>query len=195
MSVTKHLWAACKALLVLTLLLGVAYPLAMTGIALALPSQAKGSMIVVDGREVGSSLLGQQADDPRWFQARPSASDHKGDTSGGSNLGPAASQLADEVRARESALRAANPNAPAGPIPPDALSASASGLDPHISPAYAAWQAPRVAAASGLGLAEVQKLIDANTQGRALGFLGEPRVNVTTLNVALAAAAGAPAAK
>lgn len=191
MSFTKHLWAATKALLVLTLLLGVAYPLAMTGIALALPGQAKGSLIVVDGREVGSSLLGQPADDPRWFQARPSVSEHAGDTSGGSNWGPAAPELADEVRTREAALRAANPDAPAGPIPADALSASSSGLDPHISVAYAEWQAPRVAAATGLAAADIRRLIEANTQGPTLGVLGQERVNVTTLNVALAAAAPA----
>lgn len=186
MTIGKQLWAALKALLVLTVLLGVAYPLAITGVARALPAQADGSMIRVNGSEVGSSLLGQKATDPQWFQARPSASDHSGDTSGGSNWGPQAPELAAELAERAALLRDANPQAPAGPIPPDALTASASGLDPHISPAYAAWQAPRVAGARGLALDVVQRLIDEHTEHPALGFLGTDRVNVTTLNTALA---------
>lgn len=189
MTLGKQLWAATKALLVLTVLLGVGYPLAMTAVARALPAQADGSMIVVDGRAVGSSLLGQKAIDAQWFQARPSASDYSGDTSGGSNWGPNAPELAQQITERETALRAANPDAPAGPIPADALTASASGLDPHISPAYAAWQAPRVAKARGLSLEEVTRLIEDHTQHPALGLLGTDRVNVTELNVALAAAA------
>lgn len=187
MNLTRHAWAATKALLVLTLLLGVAYPLTVTAVALALPGPAQGSLIRVDSRVMGSSLLGQAASDPRWFQARPSASDQAGDTSGGSNWGPNAPQLAEQVRQRENALRAANPDAPAGPIPADALTASASGLDPHISPANAAWQAPRVAAAWHLPPGDVEALVAAHTQHPALGFLGTDRVNVTTLNVALAA--------
>lgn len=191
MNLVKHFWAATKALLVFTVLLGVIYPLTITGLALALPGPAKGSLVRADGHEVGSSLLGQAATDPKWFQARPSASDQGGDTSGGSNWGPSAPQLADEIAGREATLREQNPAAPTGPIPADALTASSSGLDPHISPAYAAWQAPRVAAASGLGLSDVQALVAQHTQGPALGFLGTDRVNVTTLNVALAARAGA----
>ncbi len=136
------------------------------------------------GNVVGSSLLGQAAAGPQWFQARPSVSDHSGDTSGGSNLGPDAADLATAVAERETALRAANPDAPAS-IPPDALTASGSGLDPHISPAYAAYQVPRVAAARGLSVAQVQRLVAAHTQHAALGFIGQDRVNVTELNVAL----------
>lgn len=187
---TKQLWAATRALLALTVLLGLAYPLALCGVALALPGQAHGSPVTTGGGQVvGSALLGQAAADPGWFQARPSASDYAGDTSGGSNWGPNAPELAAALTDRETALRAANPQAPAGPIPPDALTASSSGLDPHISPAYARWQAPRVAAARGLSLAEVQRLIEANTTAGELGFLGEDRVNVTTLNAALSALA------
>lgn len=184
---TKQLWAAARALLVLTAILGIGYPLAIAAIGRAMPGQASGSMITVAGQPVGSALIGQAAADPQWFQARPSVSDHSGETSGGSNWGPSASALATDVAAREAELRAANPQAPAGPIPPDALTASASGLDPHISPAYAAWQAPRVATARGMSLRQVQSLIDANTTPGELGFLGADRVNVTTLNVALAA--------
>lgn len=189
----RQLIAATRALLVLTLLLGVAYPLAVTGLALALPAQAKGSVVSVDGREVGSSLLGQATTDPRWFWARPSVSNDSGDTSGGSNWGPSAPQLAADIAAREARLRAADPQtAPSttdAPLPADALSSSASGLDPDISPAYAALQAPGVAQARGLPLAQVQQLIAAHTTSGELGFLGAPRVNVTTLNVALAALA------
>ncbi len=184
---TKQVWAATRALLVLTVILGIAYPLAITAIGRLLPGPASGSIITVAGQPVGSALIGQAATDPQWFQARPSASDHSGETSGGSNWGPAATGLAEDLATREAELRTANPQAPAGPIPPDALTASASGLDPHISPAYAAWQAPRVAAARGMTLSQVQGLIDANTTAGELGFLGADRVNVTTLNVALAA--------
>lgn len=184
---TKQLWAATRALLVLTVILGVSYPLVITAVGRLMPGPAAGSIITVNGQPVGSALLGQAATDPQWFQARPSVSDHSGQTSGGSNWGPSAAGLAQHLAAREAELRAANPQAPAGPIPADALTASASGLDPHISPAYAAWQAPRVAAARGMSLSQVQQLIDANTTPGELGFLGADRVNVTTLNVALAA--------
>jgi K+-transporting ATPase ATPase C chain len=182
----KQLWAASRALLVLTLLLGVAYPLSITAVARLLPAQANGSIVTIDGVPVGSALFGQATTDPQWFQARPSASKHSGQTSGGTNWGPAAAELAADLAAREAELRAANPQAPAGPIPADALTSSGSGLDPHISPAYAAWQAPRVAAARGLSVAQVHRLIDANTTTGELGFLGADRVNVTTLNAALA---------
>lgn len=192
MAFSRQLWAALKALLVLTLVLGVAYPATILAAGLALPGQARGSLIEVDGKVVGSSLLGQAAEGPQWFQARPSASDQSGDTSGGSNLGPSSAQLATDVAEREAALRAANPDAPAA-IPPDALTASGSGLDPHISPEYAAYQAPRVAKARGMALAQVRALVAAHTDGAALGFIGQARVNVTELNVALEAAAG-PAA-
>ncbi len=186
MRLAIHAWAATKVLLVLTVLLGIAYPLAMTVVAQAETVQAHGSLIEANGRVVGSRLLGQAASDPRWFQARPSASDYSGDTSGGSNWGPAAPQLAQSVADRERALRTANPNAPGGPIPPDALTASGSGLDPEISPAYAAWQTPRVATSWGVPVSEVQQLVTENTDRAFLGFLGADRVNVTKLNVALA---------
>jgi K+-transporting ATPase ATPase C chain len=184
-AIARQLSAALKALLVLTLLLGVLYPAAILAVGLIVPGQANGSLIEVDGRVVGSSLLGQAAEGPQWFQARPSVSDQSGDTSGGSNLGPSSEQLATDVSEREAALRAANPDAPAT-IPPDALTASGSGLDPHISPEYAAYQAPRVAAARGMSLEQVQRFIADHTQKATLGFIGRDRVNVTELNVALA---------
>jgi len=189
MAITRQLLAALKALLALTVLLGVLYPVTILAVGLAVPGQAKGSLIDVNGKVVGSSLLGQAAEGPQWFQARPSVSDYTGDTSGGSNLGPSSQDLATTVQEREAALRAANPNAPAS-IPPDALTASGSGLDPHISPAYAAYQAPRVAKARGMSVAQVQRLVDEHTQQAALGFIGQDRVNVTELNAALATMAG-----
>jgi potassium-transporting ATPase KdpC subunit len=183
-AIARQLAAAVKALLVLTVLLGVLYPAAVLAAGLLAPNQANGSLISLRGNVVGSSLLGQAAEGPQWFQARSSVSDQSGDTSGGSNLGPDAADLATQVSERESALRAANPGAPAT-IPPDALTASGSGLDPHISPEYAAFQVPRVAAARGMDVALVQQLVAAHTQHPALGFIGQDRVNVTELNVAL----------
>ena len=188
MAITRQLLAALKALLALTVLLGVLYPAAILVVGLVLPGQSKGSLIEVDGKVVGSSLLGQAAEGPQWFQARPSASDYSGDTSGGSNLGPSSEDLATSVQERQAALRAANPDAPAT-TPSDALTASGSGLDPHISPEYAAYQAPRVAQARGMTLQQVQTLVAAHTQQPALGFIGQDRVNVTELNAALAAEA------
>ncbi len=190
MAITRQLLAALKALLVLTVLLGVLYPAAILAVGLVVPGPAKGSLIEVDGKVVGSSLLGQAAEGPQWFQARPSVSDQAGDTSGGSNLGPSSQDLATTVQEREAALRATNPDAPAT-IPPDALTASGSGLDPHISPAYAAYQAPRVAKARGMTVAQVQEIIADHTQQATLGFIGQDRVNVTELNTALAARAPA----
>jgi K+-transporting ATPase ATPase C chain len=190
MAIARQLAASVKALLVLTVLLGVLYPAAVLAVGLLVPGQANGSLLEVDGKVVGSSLLGQAAEGPQWFQARPSVSDQSGDTSGGSNLGPSSSDLATTVQEREAALRAANPDAPAT-IPADALTASGSGLDPHISPEYAAYQAPRVAAARGLSLQQVQALIADHTQQAALGFIGQDRVNVTELNVALETAVAA----
>lgn len=192
-AVARQLAAAVKALLVLTVLVGVLYPAGITLLGLVVPDQANGSLIRVDGTVVGSSLLGQAADAPQWFQARPSASDHTGATSGGSNLGPHAADLATAVAEREAALRAANPDAPAT-IPPDALAASASGLDPHISPAYAMWQAPRVAQARGIPLDVLRRTIAAHLEHPALGFIGTDRVNVSELNADLARA-GALAAR
>jgi K+-transporting ATPase ATPase C chain len=189
-AVTRQLLAALKALLALTVLLGVLYPAAILAVGLVVPRQAQGSLIEVDGKVVGSRLLGQAAEGPQWFQARPSTSDYAGDTSGGSNLGPSSHVLASQVSGREAALREANPEAPAT-IPADALTASGSGLDPDISPEYAAYQAPRVAKARGLSVQQVQAVIDDHTQSAAMGFIGQNRVNVTELNLALATMATA----
>ena len=185
MAISRQLWAALKALLVLTVVLGIVYPAAILAVGLVLPGQANGSLLEVDGKVVGSSLLGQATEGPQWFRARPSASDQSGDTSGGSNLGPSSEDLATTVAERETALRETNPDAPST-IPADALTASGSGLDPHISPAYAAYQAPRVAKARRMTLQQVQALVVAHTEPAALGFVGQDRVNVTELNVALA---------
>lgn len=187
-TMTRQLLPALRALLVLTVLLGIGYPMAITAVAMSVPAQAHGSLIRINGEVVGSSLLAQAAPGPQWFQARPSASEWSGETSGGSNLGPNEPDLAGSVAQRRAELTTANPDA-VGPVPGDALTASSSGLDPHISPAYAAWQAPRVAAARGIPIGEVESLIAAHTQDAALGILGASRVNVTDLNAALAARA------
>lgn len=184
MSILRQSAAALRALVILTVILGIAYPFAMLGVGQAMPAQAHGSLIRVDGKVVGSALLAQPASGPEWFQARPSSGDWAGDASGGSNLSPTSPDLAASRHEREQALLAANPDAP-GPVPAEALVASASGLDPHITPAYAAWQAPRVAAARGVSRDTVQHLIDTHTDRAFLGFLGTDTVNVTELNVAL----------
>jgi len=167
---------------------GVAYPLAVTGIAQAVfPAQAAGSLIEVQGRTVGSSLIGQNFADPRNFWGRPSAttpSAYNATASGGSNLGPLNPALIDAVEGRIAALRAADPWNKR-PIPVDLVTASASGLDPDISVAAARYQAARVARARGLSTAQVETLIAQHSEGALLGFIGEPRVNVLTLNLAL----------
>jgi len=169
----------------MTVILGVAYPAAVTLLAQAFPAQANGSLIVdARGRVVGSELLGQAFDGARWFQPRPSASDYSGQSSGGSNLSPVSERQVAARAQRERVLRAANPDA-VGPVPEDALTASASGLDPHISLAYAHWQVPRVAAATGLSVATLHTMIDAATDPAPWGFLGQAGVNVTRLNLAL----------
>jgi K+-transporting ATPase ATPase C chain len=189
-TLTHQLSAALRMLLVLTVVCGVAYPLAVLGVGqLVVHDRANGSLIAHDGRVVASSSLGQQATDPQWFQGRRSTSDYAGNSSGGSNLGPNDPRQAQALADARGALVTENPIA-AGPPPADALTASASGLDPDVSPEYASWQVPRVAAARGISGQQVQELVDAHTKGRLLGFLGEPRVNVTELNLALAAAAG-----
>ena len=182
---------------VLTALTGVAYPLVVTGIGqAAFPQQAAGSLILRDGKPVGSALIGQQFDDPKYFWGRPSATGpvpytaFNGDTltgSSGSNYGPLNPALKDAVQARIDALKAADPQNTEA-IPVDLVTASASGLDPDISPAAAKYQVTRVAKTRGLDLAKVQQLVDQYTQGRTLGILGEPRVNVLELNLALDAA-------
>jgi K+-transporting ATPase ATPase C chain len=176
---------------VMTLLLGIGYPYAITGVAAVLfPSEANGSLIVRDGKPVGSTLVGQPFDDPKYFWGRPSATapmPYNGGASSGSNLGPLNPALVEAVKGRVEKLRAADPDNQA-PVPVDLVTASASGLDPHISPAAAAYQAARVAKARGLPPERVQALVAAHTEGRQLGFLGEPRVNVLRLNLALDAA-------
>lgn len=175
---------------VLTALTGVVYPLVVTGIGqAAFPAQAAGSLIVRDGQPVGSSLIGQNFSDPGHFWGRPSATGpmaYNASSSGGSNHGPLNPALADAARGRIEALRAADPGNTA-PVPVDLVTASGSGLDPHISLAAARHQAGRVAKARQLPPAQVQQLIDRHTEGRWLGLLGEPRVNVLQLNLALAA--------
>jgi len=175
-------------LLLLTLLTGVAYPLVVTAIARTLfPREAAGSLLMRDGRVVGSALIGQSFSDPRHFWSRPSATTpqpYAGTASTGSNLGPLNPALTAAVRERIAALRAADPGNTAA-VPVDLVTASASGLDPHISVAAAHYQAARVARVRGLPLARVQALIAAHAEGRLLGVIGEPRVNVLELNLAL----------
>jgi len=177
----------------LSALTGLIYPMAVTGVAkTAFPAQADGSLIVLDGTVVGSKLIGQNFSDPKHFWSRPSATapqPYNASASGGSNQGPLNPALADAVKARVEALRAADPDNTA-PVPVDLVTASASGLDPDISPAAAQYQAARVARVRGMPLSQVQSLIDRNTQKPLLGFLGESRVNVLALNIALDAASG-----
>lgn len=173
---------------VLALVTGVAYPLAVTAAAgLLFPAAAQGSLVVRDGVRIGSALIGQPFGDPRFFWGRPSATapvPYEAASSSGSNLGPTNADLAAAVRARVAALRAADPGNPA-PVPVDLVTASASGLDPHITPAAALYQARRVARARGLPEDAVRRLVEAHVEGRQLGILGEPRVNVLRLNLAL----------
>lgn len=175
-------------LLLLTAITGLAYPLAVTGIAqLAFPHQANGSLVLHNGKPIGSALIGQQFTDPKYFWGRPSATTpqpYNGTASGGSNLGPSNPALTDAVRQRIAALRAADPGNDA-PVPVDLVTASGSGLDPEISPAAAQYQVDRVARARGMSPVEVRALVAHYTTGRQFGILGEPRVNVLELNLAL----------
>ena len=188
MNKTSILRPALVLFVLLSALTGLLYPLAVTGAAQALfPSQAAGSLVLVDGKPVGSSLIGQNFSDPKHFWGRPSATApmaYNAAASGGSNQGPLNPALTDAVKARIEALRAADPGNTA-PVPVDLVTASASGLDPHITPAAAAWQVPRIARARGLPAAEVQALVARLTEAPLAGFLGEPRVNVLALNLAL----------
>ncbi|HSV28785.1 MAG TPA: potassium-transporting ATPase subunit KdpC [Candidatus Omnitrophota bacterium] len=182
-----HLRSAVVLVVVMTALTGLAYPLAVTGLAdLTFPWQAKGSLIEKDGKVVGSALIGQKFDNPAYFHGRPSAAGEGYDAanSGGSNLAPSSRKLVDDVTARVVAERKANPDEP-GPVPADLVTASASGLDPHISPATASYQVKRVAAYRHVPVEEVRKLVTEHTEGRELGLLGEPRINVLKLNLAL----------
>jgi K+-transporting ATPase ATPase C chain len=182
-----HLRPALLLLLALTLLTGIAYPLALTGLSQVLfPHRANGSLLRRGGTVVGSELVGQAWDDPKWFWGRPSATapSHNAAASSGSNQGPTNPALAEAVEARIAALRAADPG-DRRPIPVDLVTASGSGLDPHVSPAAARWQVDRVARARGLPRERVADLVERSVEGRTLGVLGEPRVNVLRLNLAL----------
>ncbi|MDA9546244.1 potassium-transporting ATPase subunit C [Bradyrhizobium sp. CCBAU 45321] len=193
----REIRPAIVLLLALTAITGLAYPLAMTGIAGALfPVQAQGSLIEKDGKVIGSALIGQEFKDDKYFHGRPSATlapdpndstktvpaSYNAANSGGSNLGPTSKALADRLKEDVDKLRRENPNAS---VPVDLVTTSASGLDPNISPEAAQFQVPRVAKARNLPEDQVKQLVTASTEGRLLGLLGEPRVNVLALNLAL----------
>ncbi len=184
----QQLIPALRMTLLLTVLTGLVYPLAITGLCQLLFSrQANGSLIQPDGKVIGSSLIGQNFTRPEYFHPRPSAAGNDGydaTASGGSNLGPTNKKLLDRVAAAAAAFRKENPGF-TGPIPADMLAASGSGLDPHLSPAAAEAQADRVAQARHAGAQQIGALIASHIESRDLGFLGEPRVNVLLLNLAL----------
>lgn len=183
-----HVRAAIVSLAVFTVVTGVLYPVLVTAIAqLAFPHRANGSLIVRNGKAVGSELIGQPFDDPKYFWGRLSATapfPYNAGASSGSNLGPTNPALTEAVQGRVDALRAGDPGNRAA-IPVDLVTASASGLDPHISPAAAFYQVPRVARARQMDTAAVRRLVAEHTEDRQLGVLGEPRVNVLALNLAL----------
>ena len=185
MNIGRNLVVAVLMTVVTTLLLGVVYPLAVTGLAqLLFRDKANGQLIERDGKIIGSRLIGQTFSSPGYFRSRPSAAGTGYDAanSGGTNLGPTNKKLIDAVAASVKDAHRENPGAP---VPIDLVTSSASGLDPHISPAAAAFQVPRVARERRVSIDEVQRLVASHTQGRQLGFLGEPVVNVLELNLAL----------
>ncbi|HKV44827.1 MAG TPA: potassium-transporting ATPase subunit KdpC [bacterium] len=184
----KQLYPATMLTLLLTVLLGLIYPFAITGVAQVLfPWQASGSPMIEHGHLVGSALIGQPFADPKYFWGRPSATSpqaYNGASSSGSNLAPTNQALLDAVKQRVADLKAADPGN-AVPIPVDLVTASGSGLDPHISPAAALYQVPRVARVRKMSAETVRQLVQKHTEGRQIGILGEPRVNVLELNLAL----------
>jgi K+-transporting ATPase ATPase C chain len=191
MELTKQIYPAIAVTVVLTVLLGIVYPLAVTGLAqLVFPRQAAGSLIEKDGKVIGSRLIGQPFSGPGYFHSRPSAAGagYDATASGGTNLGPTSQKLFEtNVKTAADALKAENPDAP---IPVDLVTASASGLDPHITPAATEFQVPRVARARQMREDEVRRIVSRHTEGRQFGLLGEARVNVLELNLALDEAGG-----
>jgi K+-transporting ATPase ATPase C chain len=194
----RHYWVALRAMLVLTVVLGIGYPLVITGIGqMAMPWQSNGSPIAIGNTAVGSALIGQSFSDPdgnplpQWFQPRPSAAGagYDGAASGGSNLGPENPDLIAAITERRKTIAEFNGVSPEA-VPADAVTASASGLDPHISPDYALLQVQRVAAARDLPVDSVHALVESKIQARDLGYLGEPTVNVVQLNIALSGLKG-----
>jgi len=184
----RQLVTGLRALIVLTVLLGIAYPVAVWGVGqAAFRDNAAGSLIIRDGHVVGSSRIGQTFEGDAWFVSRPSAGDYDAMASSGTNAGPSDPDLVDSINSSRADIAERDGVAPAA-VPPDAVTTSGSGLDPYISPAYAAIQVDRVATARGLTPQQVTDLVAASSRGRILGFLGEPRVNVLTLNLAVAAA-------
>ena len=189
MNITRNLITAALMTIVTTVILGIIYPLAITGIAqVAFPYQANGQLIERDGKVIGSRLIAQAFSSPGYFRPRPSAAGTGYDAanSAGTQLGPTNQKLVDAVKANVEAARAGNPNAP---VPVDLVTTSASGFDPHISPAAADFQVARVARERGIAEADIRRLVAANTAGRSLGFFGEAGVNVLELNLALDALA------
>lgn len=182
----NSIWIAIRVFLVAFVVLGIAYPLVVTGVAtVVMPERAGGSLVrSADGAVVGSALLGQVFDSPGYFHSRPSASDYDPLRSGGTNLGPTSRLLAERVASEIRAMRSGTAVATGG-IPSDAITTSGSGLDPDISPANALSQVPRVASARGVSAAEVRRMVEDAIVGRDLGFIGERRVNVLRLNLAL----------
>ncbi|WP_025156930.1 potassium-transporting ATPase subunit KdpC [Leifsonia aquatica] len=191
----RQYWVGLRALLIVTVVLGVAYPLLITGIGqLAFPNQSNGTTVSSQGKVVGSALIGQSFTDkkgnplPQWFQSRPSAAGngYDGGASSGSNLGPNNPDLLKAIKERKQTIEKTD-GVNADRIPADAVTASGSGLDPHISPAYALLQVDAVAKARGISADSVRKLVNSHIQQRDLGYLGEPIVDVLQLNIALAA--------